>query len=149
MTNCNISRFVPAGVKNNGDRREWAVCAHMGVERHKHDAGAYDRDSDVIAGDMRISVKSSGFTLMSGSLCGGRDSFDAIWAYYKATTHSNVFAYVDQSFNLYLMNMAEFEKFVYAFCYTERESSKNGGAMKIRCRKESQKMRDWLMSTAA
>ena len=77
MTTANISRFAPVGVKNRGDAREWAVCAHMGVERGKHDSGAYDRDSDVNAGDLHISVKSSGFTLMSGNLCEGLQSFDA------------------------------------------------------------------------
>jgi len=149
MTTSNIMRFAPAGVKNNGDRREWAVCAHMGVDRVHHDSGAYDRDSDVNVGNLHISVKSSAFTLMSGALCEGLEDFDSIWALYKSKTHSNTFAYVDEDFNLYLMNMEEFEKFVYAFCKTERESEKNGGAMKIRCRKESQKMRDWLQANAA
>ena len=44
----------------------------------------------------------------------------------------------------YEMNLPEFKQFVYAFCHTERESEKNGGAMKIRCRKESKKMLAWL-----
>lgn len=149
MTTANIFQFAPAGVKNNGDRREWAVCAHMGVERCKHDSGAYDKDSDVNVGDMHISVKASGFTLMSGNLCEGLEDFDSIWKLFKSRTHSNVFAYVDEQFTMTLMNIDEFEKFVYAFCKTERESEKNGGAMKIRCRKESQKMRDWLAANAA
>ena len=148
MTNCNISRFAPEGVKNNGDRREWAVCNHMGVERTKHDSAAYDRDSDVNVGDLHISVKSSGFTLMSGNLCEGLEDFDAIWALYKSKTHSNCFAYVDEDFNLTLMDIDEFEKFVYTFCHIERESEKNGGAVKIRCRKESAKMRAWLAANA-
>lgn len=148
MTTANISRFAPVGVKNRGDAREWAVCAHMGVEHGKHDSGAYDRDSDVNAGDLHISVKSSGFTLMSGNLCEGLQSFDAIWNLYRSKTHSNCFAYVDEEFNLTLMDIDEFEKFVYTFCHIERESEKNGGAMKIRCRKESAKMRAWLAANA-
>lgn len=144
MTNCNISRFAPEGVKNNGDRREWAVCNHMGVERTKHDSAAYDRDSDVNVGDLHISVKSSGFTLMSGNLCEGLEDFDAIWALYKSRTHSNTFAYVSNDMTLYLMNIAEFERFVYTFCHVERESNKNGGKCKIRCARESNKMLAWL-----
>ena len=142
MTTSNISRFAPVGVKNRGDAREWAVCAHMGVERGKHDSGAYDRDSDVNAGDLHISVKSSGFTLMSGNLCEGLDSFDAIWNLFRSKTLSNCFAYVDEDFNLTLMNIDEFEKFVRAWCYLSKESSKNGGRTKIRCKHESQKMRN-------
>lgn len=149
MTNVNISACAPVGVKNNGDRREWAVCAHMGVERTKHDAGAYDRDSDVNVGALHISVKSSAFTLMSGNLCEGLADFDSIWKLYKSRTHSNTFAYVDDNMTMTLMDINEFEKFVYTFCRLERESEKNGGAWKIRCRKESQKMRDWLSANAA
>lgn len=148
MTNINISRFAPAGAVKSYDRKEWAVCAYTGIERTKHDSSAYDRDSDVNAGDLHISVKSSGFTLMSGSLCEGLDSFDAIWNLYRSKTHSNCFAYVDEDFNLTLMDIDEFEKFVYTFCRVERESEKNGGAMKIRCRKESAKMRAWLAANA-
>lgn len=144
MTNCNISRFAPEGVKNNGDRREWAVCNHMGVERTKHDSAAYDRDSDVNVGNLHISVKSSAFTLMSGNLCEGLEDFDAIWALYKSKTHSNAFAYVTADMTLYLMNIDEFERFVYTFCHVEKESSKNGGKCKIRCAKESSKMLTWL-----
>ena len=42
------------------------------------------------------------------------------------------------------MNKEEFKRFVYAFCKTERESSKNGGAMKIRCKEETRKMVEWF-----
>ena len=149
MTNVNISACAPVGVKNNGDRREWAVCAHMGVERTKHDAGAYDRDSDVNVGALHISVKSSAFTLMSGNLCEGRDTFDGIWELYAERVHSNQFAYVTMQGTCYMMNLSEFKRFVYMFCHTERESKKNGGATKIRCRKESGKMLQWLAEQVA
>ena len=48
-----------------------------------------------------------------------------------------------------MMNINEFEQFVYMFGRTERESEKNGGAMKIRCRKESRKMVEWLNAHVA
>lgn len=126
------------------DAAEWALCSCYGIERTKHDSSAYDRDSDVNAGDMRISVKTSGFTLMAGSLCEGRDTFDGIWNLYADRVHSNHFAYVTADGTCYMMSLGEFKKFVYAFCRVERESEKNGGAMKIRCRKESKKMVKWL-----
>ena len=134
--------------KNAGDAREWGVCAYYGIERTKHDSVSYDRDSDVNAGDKHISVKASKFTLMSGALCEGQQTFDGIWNVYARKVHSNFWAYLCQDGTTYEMNMAEFKKFVYAFCKVERESQKNGGYMKIRCRAESKKMIDWLNAMA-
>lgn len=141
MTISTIS--IPARVRLS-DAAEWALCAQYGITRTRHDSSAYDKDSDVSAGDIRISVKTSAFTLMAGSLCEGRDTFDGIWELYAERVHSNMFAYVAQDGTCFMMNIAEFKSFVYEFCRTERESEKNGGAMKIRCRKESAKMIRWL-----
>ena len=129
MTTANLPRV---SAKNEGDAREWSVCAFMGVKRTIHDSKAYDRDSDVVAGDMRVSVKSSAFTLMSGALCNGLDTFDSIWNLYAERVHSNTFAYVTKDYTMYMMTLAEFKQFVYRFCKLERESEKNGGALKIR-----------------
>jgi hypothetical protein len=49
----------------------------------------------------------------------------------------------------YMMNMDEFKEFVYSFCSLGRESKKNGGACKIKCRSESKKMLQWLEEHAA
>lgn len=136
------------GVKA-GDAREWATAEYFGVMRTRHDSGAYDRDSDVNAGELHISVKSSAFTLMSGSLCEGRDTFDGIWELYATRTHSNRVVYVTLDFTAYMMTLSEFREFVYMFCHTERESAKNGGTTKIRCAKETQKMLRWLENRAA
>lgn len=133
---------------NAGDAREWAVCSLMGVSRVKHDSKAYDKDSDVVVGTSRISVKASAFSLMAGSLCEGLTDFDDIWNLYERKTHSNTFVYVTKDFIAYIMNLTEFKQFVYKFCYTEQESKKNGGATKIRCRKESTKMVSWLSEMA-
>lgn len=130
------------------DAAEWALCAEYGIKRAKHDSSAYDRDSDVNAGEVRISVKTSAFTLMAGSLCEGLEDFDSIWNLYERRVHSNMFAYVTLDGYCYMMDIAEFKSFVYQFCKTERESAKNGGAVKIRCRKESGKMLAWLAAQA-
>lgn len=131
------------------DAAEWALCKRYGIERAKHDSSAYDKDSDVSAGDVRISVKTSAFTLMSGNLCEGREDFDGIWNLYAERVHSNQFAYVTMQGVCYMMNLSEFKRFVYMFCHTERESEKNGGQVKIRCRKESGKMLRWLAEQVA
>ena len=146
MTTANLPRI---DARNEGDAREWSVCAFMGVKRTIHDSKAYDKDSDVVAGDMRVSVKASAFTLMAGSLCEGLTDFDSIWNLYAERVHSNTFAYVTKDYTMYMMTLSEFKQFVYRFCKLERESDKNGGALKIRCRKESGKMVEWLAAQAA
>lgn len=147
MTNYRLTTTTTT--RNAGDAREWALCRHYMVERTAHDSGAYDRDSDINAGDKHISVKASAFTLMSGNLCEGLETFDGIWNLYATRVHSNTFAYVTVDYTVYEMNLDEFKKFVYTFCRLERESEKNGGALKIRCRKESGKMLKWLADMAA
>ena len=135
--------------RNEGDNKEFSVCEYVGAERTKHDSSDFRKSSDIVLGDRHISVKSSAFTLMSGNMCEGKTDFDGIWNVYADNTHSNEFVYVAQNFVAYFMSLAEFKKFVYAFCRVERESEKNGGAMKIRCRKESKKMIEWLNACVA
>ena len=146
MTTYTIS---PVNHKNIGIAREWALCAHYNVVRTAHDHLAYDKGSDLDVGDKHISIKASGFTLMSGSLCEGCETLESIWAVYKAHVHSNVFAYVSLSCKVYEMNIDEFEQFVFTFGTLSRESQKNGGYVKVRARKESDKMLRWLENLAA
>ena len=42
------------------------------------------------------------------------------------------------------MNAVEFREFLEVFCHMERESEKNGGGWKVRCRAESKKMLKWF-----
>lgn len=135
--------------KNAGIAREWTLCAYYGVTRTTHDHIAYDKDSDLNVGDMAISIKASGFTLMSGRLCAGCKGFDDIWNRYEQNVHSNTFVYISKDYIAYSMNLDEFKTFIYSFCYLDRESKKNGGGIKIKCRAESQKMLRWLEEKAA
>lgn len=148
MTVINLNRFAPTTDCKPADRKEWAVCGYAGITRTKHDSAAYDKDSDVNFGTRHISVKSSGFSLMAGSLCEGLTEFDAIWDLYETKAHSNEWCYVTADFTGYFMDREEFKSFVYSFCTTEKESAKNGGAVKIRCRKETAKMLRWLEERA-
>ena len=141
--------FVPADTRNNhGIAVEWGICSHYGITRVSHDRTAYDKDSDVNYGEKHISVKSSAFSLMSGNLCEGRTTFDGIWELYESKCHSNTFVYGAIDGRAFEMNMDEFKAFVYNFCYLDRESKKNGGKVKIKCRAESQKMLKWLEERA-
>ena len=130
--------------KNNGIAREWALCKYFGIERTKHDNGRYDTSSDIETETLNISVKATGATLMSGSLCKGCKTFEGIWRRYRKNVHSNTFAYITDDMQAYLMDINEFSKFVHKFGRLERESKKNGGYLKIKLAKESGKMRDWL-----
>lgn len=134
---------------NNGVLREWSLCEHYGVTRTKHDHTAYDKDSDLNVKDMHISIKASGFSLMSGKLCEGREQFDEIWALYESRVHSNRFAYITKDYTVYEMDITEFKKFVYAFCGICKESQKNGGQKKIKARSETKKMLNWLAAQVA
>jgi len=141
--------FVPASTpKNHGVAVEWGICSHYGITRVAHDHASYDKDSDVNAAGKHMSVKASKFTLMSGSLCEGRTTFDGIWELFAERTHSDHFVYGTKDGRAYEMDMTEFKQFVYEFCTVEKESAKNGGASKIRCRAESKKMLQWLEARA-
>lgn len=144
-----VMQACPVAAKTAGDAAEFAVAAMFHIARERHDSRPYDVASDVSCDGLEISVKASGFTLMAGSMCEGRDTFDGIWNLYAERVHSNTFAYVTADFLVYMMTLAEFELFVRTFCRVERESEKNGGTMKIRCRKESTKMLNWLATAAS
>ena len=135
--------------KNKGDNRECAFGNYIGMTKAYHDDLNCFNASDFVKGDMRYSVKGDGFTLMSGYLAPGADSFDAIWTIFRTKVHSNCFVYVDADFNAYMMNIDEFESFVYMFGYMAKESDKNGGGWKIRCKHESKKMVRWLSERVA
>lgn len=137
-------QLTEVSARNAGDAREWAICEALGIKRTKHDSARYDKASDVSANGMNISVKASGFSLMSGSLCEGREDFDGIWELFAERTHSDTFAYVSNDWIAYMMDMNEFKRFVYTFCQVVHESEKNGGYAKIRCKKETKKMLRWL-----
>ena len=146
----NILSFLSEGAvyNNAGINAELAYANICGESDHKFDNITYNRGSDVNAGQRHISVKSSKFTLMSGSLCEGRTSFDAIWDLYASKVASNEWAYITKTGVAYEMNKDEFKSFVYEFCGLEKESAKNGGAYKIRCKAESKKMLKWLEARA-
>lgn len=139
-----LSGLNAINYNNSGICAEFAYATICGVSNHKFDHISYNRGSDVNAGHRHISVKSSGFTLMSGSLCEGNTTFDGIWNLYASKVASNEWAYITKDGRAFEMNLNEFKNFVYSFCGLEKESAKNGGFYKIRCKKESKKMLQWL-----
>ena len=139
-----INILLGGTYQNSGINAEIAYALACGESAHTFDHVPYNEGSDVNVGNRHISVKSSAFSLMSGSLCEGQQTFDGIWNLYESKTASNEWTYITKDGRAFEMDLNEFKAFVYEFCGTEKESSKNGGAMKIRCRKESKKMLKWL-----
>ena len=148
MTTFNIKNFSENCGKTEGDKREFALCAYYGISRTKHDRSPYYSNSDIELDGMNISVKASGASLMSGSLCVGCNTFEGIWRRFRRNVHSNTFAYVANDFTVYMMNIDEFSKFIHKFAGLDRESTKNGGGKKIKIYNESGKMLRWLNERA-
>lgn len=146
MTTFNINDFITGYGKTEGDKREFALCAYYGIIRTKHDSKPYTTDSDIEIEGMNISVKAGGASLMSGKLCEGCKTFEGIWRRFRRNVHSDTFAYVTSDFTVYMMSIDEFSKFIHAFAYLDRESTKNGGGIKIKIKNESGKMLRWLDS---
>lgn len=134
---------------NAGISGERALANYFHIAKNSHDSVRYDAGDDMVIASKHVSVKTPHFTLMAGNLCQGLTTFDEIWNLYESTVHSDTFALITKSFRVYEMNLAEFKQFVYAFCVLEHESTKNGGGVKIRCRRESTKMLQWLQARVA
>ena len=126
---------------NWGNHCEQALAFTLTGEIRLHDHVAFDKDSDIP--EYAMSVKSSGFTLASAKVNHG-DTFEEKLNDFMNRVHSEKFAYVSFDMVAYIMTKEIFEKFVRTFCYLDRESKKNGGGIKIKCRKETQKMIEWL-----
>lgn len=116
-----------------------------GKLREKHDNVPFDIDSDIP--EFHCSVKSSRFTLCSGSMLTAQD-FDGQIAEYMARTASTVVCYMAMNGYAYFMDMVEFEMFLRRFCSLQRESG--GKFMKVRMRSaESDTHIKWLESHIA
>lgn len=139
-----VRTWEEAENKNNGVVAEWAFCLKNGIVRTSHDRLPYHMGSDLETDTMHCSIKSARFSLMSGSLCNGLTDFESIWELFASKVKSDVFAYVTQNSEVYLMDKTEFCEFVHNFCGLEKESKKNGGATKIKMRSESKAVLEWL-----
>ena len=130
---------------NFGQHAEQNLAYHLTGEIRRHDRVAYDKGSDIP--EYNLSVKSSAFTLMSGTACMAQD-FNGIIDEYFSKVASKHIAYVTKNFNVFVMNLDEFKSFLYQFARLEKDSEKNGGRYKVKMRKETSAMCEWLMARA-
>ena len=127
---------------NNGMHAEQVVAFALTNEMRKHDHVSFDKGSDIP--EFKMSVKSSGATLMSGNLCHHEEK-EAIIAEFFERTASELFAYVTNDFSIaYVMNCREFFEFLTEFSNTCHESTRNGGKIKLQLYKDSQRMMRWF-----
>jgi hypothetical protein len=133
-----IERFY----KNNGNHAEQVLAYTLTKEVRRHDHIRFDRGSDIP--EFKMSVKSSGATLMSGNLCHYEEKEAIITEFFERTA-SELFAYVVGDFSIaYVMDSMEFSEFLAQFSNTCHESTQNGGKAKVQIYKESQKMLRWF-----
>lgn len=131
---------------NWGNHVEQALAYTLTGEMRKHDHVPFFADSDIP--EFNMSVKSNGFTLASAKVNHG-ETFEEKLNDFVTRVHSDKFAYVTLEMVAYVMNLEEFVTFIRLFCYLDRESTKNGGGKKIKCRAESKKMLAWLEARCA
>ena len=86
---------------------------------------------------------------MNGTLTKGCSTFEGIWRRYYKNCHSNTWLYVTHDWQGYIMNKKEFSQFVHTFAKLEHESTSKGGGLKIRNKKESRYIREWLEKKCA
>ena len=93
---------------------------------------------DVGTDYLHYSIKSARATV-----CKGLDLLG-----YLATDKASEFVYITKTLTAYIMSKSEYVEFCNEFAKPDRESTSNGGAVKLRLGKESQKMLEWLSSRA-
>ena len=128
---------------NYGMYAEQNLVYHFTGEVRKHDCVPFDKDSDLP--EMNMSIKSNGFSLASGKSNRGNTLEEKLDDFF-ARVHSTQFAYVTLTHEVFIMNADEFRSFLNTFGTLTYESEKNGGYPKVRARKESKKMIEWLIS---
>ena len=116
--------------KNNGQHLEQTFRYNLTGEIAKADNLKATDGCDLF----NYSIKSARATI-----CKGTD-LDKHLATDKATE----FVYITESLVAYIMNKDEYKKFVSLFSTVDTESAKNGGATKLRLKRETTTMLEWL-----
>lgn len=111
-----------------------------GVLKEKHDNIPFDIDSDIP--EIHCSVKSSRFSLCSGSMLIAQD-FEGQIAEYMARTASKVVCYMALNGYAYFMDMVEFEMFLRRFCDIAWESGKKSKKIRMKSKESSTHIK-WL-----
>lgn len=126
---------------NAGERAEQNLIYTLCGEIRKHDSTPFDKSSDYP--EMKLSIKSARFTLVSGRLMQAQTMHGQIEEYFNRTA-STLWAYVSNDNIAYMMDKVEFYEFITTFAKFEKDSAKNGGYNKVRFPSETQAIKQWL-----
>lgn len=142
MTTINITTTIERTYKNHGMHAEQTLVHELTGEIRKHDRVAYNVGSDIP--EFNMSVKSSGATLMSARFCESEIKEEILNQFFTYTASSSFAFVIDDLSMAYVMNKTEFMEFCTEFGYTSRESTKNGGGIKVQFYKQSKRMIKWF-----
>jgi hypothetical protein len=116
--------------RNHGQNAEQSIRFTLTGEISKADNLRYDLGSDCL----NYQIKSARATVCKG------DDLDA----YLDKDASTAYIYGTEDGKAYIMNRQEYTEFVQEFGMLTRDSTKNGGAVKIRLKHETDTLRKWL-----
>ena len=119
---------------NHGQDAEQSVRFTLTGELAKADNVRHDLGADCL----NFQIKSARATVCKGTDLKAYLDLDA----------SSAYIYADNEGTAWVMDRAEYTEFCTEFATETRESSKNGGAVKLRLKSESSKMMAWLMARA-
>lgn len=125
--------------KNNGQHSQQTVDFTLTGQLRKADNHKWNIESDIP--ELNMSVKADRFTLASDLM--GETLSQKVSDYFNCTA-STSWAYITTEGQIYIMNRIEFHMFLMLFGTLERDSTKNGGKIKVRFAHETAKVREWL-----
>lgn len=134
MKKLNIASDMVRCYKNNGQHAQQLFIYAMTGKVVKADNLPADKGCDFGC----YSIKSA-----RASVCKGRDIEKHL-----ETDKATEFVYITLNEMAYIMSRKEYIEFVKTFGTVTRESTKNGGAEKIRLKHESKEMLEWLEERA-
>lgn len=120
--------------RNHGQNAEQSIRFTLTGKISKADNLRYDLGSDCL----NYQIKSARATVCKG------DDLDA----YLDKDASTAYIYGTENGKAYIMNRQEYTEFVQEFGTLTRDSTKNGGAVKIRLKYETDTLRKWLADRA-
>lgn len=131
--------------ENEGINKEQSLNFFHNGKVDRHDNLKWNEGSDLP--EQHMSVKSARFSLCAGGQLKGATISEMLNDYF-ARVASTTFAYVTCDYIVYEMNAQEFRAFLERFGSLERESSRNGGKVKIKAKSESKAMLEWFKERA-
>ena len=127
--------------RNNGTHAQQVVDYTLTGQIRKADNRKWNESSDIP--ELLMSVKADRFTLASDLV--GETICEKVEDYFNRVASVN-WAYLANNGTIYIMNRSEFKAFLLRFAKLEKDSTKNGGKMKVRFPHETEMVRQWLMA---